>query len=112
MAELTWGAFLPPVQNRVKPGFHIVVTIAEHVPDVAPKRILRLSIHRLQIFLVKYKYLRSFQLCVPRYKCKALKTCLQPCACDPNDLYGDRALVFHLVQAYGKAKCLASLINK
>ena len=41
----------------LKPGLHIVVTIAEHASDVAPKRILRLSIHRLQIFLVKCGYL-------------------------------------------------------
>ena len=40
-----------------KPGLHIVVTIAEHASDVAPKKILRLSIHRWQIFLVKYEYL-------------------------------------------------------
>ena len=29
----------------------------------APKRIIRVSIHRLQIFLVKYEYLPSLQLC-------------------------------------------------
>ena len=49
-----------PSQGRLKPGLHKVVTIAGRV---APKRILRLSIHRLQIFLVKYEYLRSVQLC-------------------------------------------------
>ena len=38
----------------VKPGLHIVVTIAEHPSDDASKRILRLSTHNLQIFLVKY----------------------------------------------------------
>ena len=36
---------------------HIVVTIAEHASDVAPKRIIRLLIHRLQKFFVKYEYL-------------------------------------------------------
>ena len=46
-----------------KPGLHIVVTIAEHASDVAPKRILKLSIHRLQLFIVKCEYLRSLQLC-------------------------------------------------
>ena len=47
-----------------KSGLHNVVTIAEYAFDeYAPKRILRLSIHRLQIFLVKYEYLRSLQLC-------------------------------------------------
>ena len=49
--------------SYLKPGLHIVVTIAELASDVAPKRILRLSIHGLQIFLVKYEYLRSLQLC-------------------------------------------------
>ena len=42
------------VSDHLKPGLHIVVTIAEHAFDVAPKMILRLSIHRFQIFLVKY----------------------------------------------------------
>ena len=40
-------------------GLHLVVTIAEHASQVAPKRILRLSIHLLQIFFVKYEYMRS-----------------------------------------------------
>ena len=47
----------------LKPGLHIVVTIAELASDDAPKRILKLSTHRLQIFLVKYKCLSSLQLC-------------------------------------------------
>ena len=33
------------------------LTIAEHASDIVAKRILRLLIHRLQIFLVKYEYL-------------------------------------------------------
>ena len=49
--------------RQLKPGLHIVVTIAEYAPDVAPKRMLRLSIQRLQIFLVKYEYLQSLQVC-------------------------------------------------
>ena len=49
--------------QRIKPGLHIVVTVAEHASDVAPKRILRLSIHQLQIFLVKYEYPPSLQPC-------------------------------------------------
>ena len=55
----------------LKPGLHIVVTIAEHASDDAPKRILRLSTHPLQIYLVKYEYLGSSLLCedqVPREK--------------------------------------------
>ena len=35
----------------LRPGLHVVVTIPEHASDVAPKRILRLLIHRLQYFL-------------------------------------------------------------
>ena len=76
----------------VKPGLHIVLTIAEHAFYFALKRILRLLIHRLQIFLVKYEYPPSLQACehqgIPG---KLKKTCLQPCACDPYDLYGDQA---------------------
>ena len=41
--------------GQLEPGLHIVVTIPEHASDVAPKRILRLLIHRLQIFLEKYE---------------------------------------------------------
>ena len=41
----------------VKPGLHIVVTIAEHACDRVPKRLLMLSSYRLQIFLMKYEYL-------------------------------------------------------
>ena len=40
-------------------GLLLVVTIAEHDSQVAPKRILRLSIHLLQIFIVKCEYMRS-----------------------------------------------------
>ena len=46
----------------VKPGTHIVVTIAQHACDRVPKKVLKLSTYRLQIFLVKYEYLRSLQL--------------------------------------------------
>ena len=42
----------------VKPDLHIVVTIAQHACDRVPKRFLKLSTYRLQIFLVKYEYLR------------------------------------------------------
>ena len=50
------------ILQALKPGLHTVVTIAEHASDVGLKRILSPSIHRLQIFLVKYEYLRSLQL--------------------------------------------------
>ena len=51
--------------EKLKPGSHpdIVATIAEHACDHVPKRVLKLSAHRFQIFLVKYEYLRSLQLC-------------------------------------------------
>ena len=41
----------------LKPGLHIVVTVAEHACDDASKRILKLLIYPLQIFLVKHQYL-------------------------------------------------------
>ena len=47
----------------VKPGLHIVITIAQHACDRVLKRVLKLSGFRLQIFLVNYEYLRSLQLC-------------------------------------------------
>ena len=39
------------------------MTIAKHACDHVLKRVLKQSAHRLQIFLVKYEYLRSLQLC-------------------------------------------------
>ena len=51
--------------KKLKSGLHldIVVTITEHACDHALKGILKLLAYRLQIFLVKYEYLRSLQLC-------------------------------------------------
>ena len=46
----------------VKSDLHIVVAIAQHACDRVQRRILRPSTHRLQIFFVKYEYLRSSQL--------------------------------------------------
>ena len=40
-----------------------IVTIAKHACDHVLKRVLKQSAYRLQIFLVKYEYLRSLQLC-------------------------------------------------
>ena len=51
------------LSTRLKPGLHIVVTVAEHACDHVLKRVLKPSTHRLQIFLVKYEYLRSLQPC-------------------------------------------------
>ena len=46
--------------SRLKPGLHMVVTIAEHACDHVLKRVLKLFIYCSQTFLVKYKHL---QLC-------------------------------------------------
>ena len=45
------------LQYNLKPCLNIVVTVAESACHDAPKRILRLSTYRLQIFLLKDKYL-------------------------------------------------------
>ena len=51
--------------KKFKPGLHLkkVVTITKHACDHVLKRVLKQSAYRLQIFLVKYEYLRSLQLC-------------------------------------------------
>ena len=51
------------LRRHLKPGLHIVVTIAQHACDRILKRVLKPSTYRLQIFLVKFEYLRSSQLC-------------------------------------------------
>ena len=43
----------------MKPGLHIVVSVAEHACDDVSKGILKPSTYRLQIFLVKDQYLKS-----------------------------------------------------
>ena len=55
---MTYGVF-----KLVKPGLHIIVTIAEHASDEVPNRFLKAVNTPLQILLVKYEYLRSLQLC-------------------------------------------------
>ena len=62
----------------VEPGLHIVVTIAQHAWDRFLKRVLRLSTYQLQIFLVKYEYLRSLQLCEDRSIRGKLKKPVRP----------------------------------
>ena len=42
--------------SRVKPGLHIVVTVAEHACDNVLQSILQLSKYQLQIFRVKDEY--------------------------------------------------------
>ena len=46
--------------TSLKPGLHIVVRVAEHACDDPSNRILKPSTYRLQIFLVRDQYLRSF----------------------------------------------------
>ena len=71
---LVWlTKFYLPFNASLKPGLHIVVTIGEYALDVAPKKILRLSIHRLQIFLVKCEYFWSLQLCEDQITREKLK---------------------------------------
>ena len=41
----------------------MVVTIAVHACDHVLKRVLKVVIYRSQTFLVKYKHLRSLQVC-------------------------------------------------
>ena len=49
--------------SSVKPGFHMVIAIAQHACEHVLKRVLKLLIYRLQIYLVKHEYLRSLQPC-------------------------------------------------
>ena len=49
----------------------MVIAIAEHVFNHVLKRVLKPSTYRLQIFLVKYEYLRSSQLC--EHQCVRVK---------------------------------------
>ena len=58
----TWGNTQVCSLSRLKPGLHIVVTIAEQTCDHVLKSVLKLLIYRFQTFLMKYKHLRSLQL--------------------------------------------------
>ena len=112
--------------SSLKPGLHIVVTIAEHACDDVLKRVFKLLIYRLQIFLVKYEHCNHLQLCEdqaireklkkrvcnhvlailrrPDHVLAILTTYMEPrpSACDRYDLYGDQAsastLLFFLFQ--------------
>ena len=43
---------------KLKSGLHTVVTIAKHACDHVLKMALKLSIYRLQVYLMKYEYPR------------------------------------------------------
>ena len=47
----------------VYPGLHIAITIVQHACHRVPKRVLKMSTYRLQIFPVKYYYLQPLQPC-------------------------------------------------
>ena len=81
------------ISSSLNPGLHILVTIAEHVCDYVPKRVLKLLKYRLQIFLAKDHYLKSLQLYGDQFIPGQLKkTCSPTCSSDPYDLYGYQAL--------------------
>ena len=63
---------------NLKPGLHLVVTIAGHVCDDTQKGILKLTTYLLQIFLVKGHYYDEET--EPYFA--AEKACLQTCACN------------------------------
>ena len=63
--------------SRLKPGLHVVVTIAEHACDHVLNGVLKLLIYRSEAFLVKYKHLRSLQLCEDQGILGKLKKCVR-----------------------------------
>ena len=90
----------------VKPGLHTVATIVEYASDVAPKGILRLSIHRLQIFLVKYEYLRSLQQCKDQGIPEKLKNVFAPmCLRSLRLLWRPGLTLFHACSLFEKISC-------
>ena len=63
---------LLPFYYPLKPGLHIVVIIADYACDHISNKILKLSTHRLQMFLVKYEQLPLLQLCKGQGICEKL----------------------------------------
>ena len=59
---------------------YIVVTIAQYTCDHVLKRVLKLSTYQLQIFLLKYNYVKT------KAYVESLKICSQICARDPCNL--------------------------
>ena len=56
------------------------MTIAQYTCDHVPKRVLKLSTYRLQIFLLKYGYVKTKEYV------ESLKICSQIYASDPCNL--------------------------
>ena len=71
------------MKMNVKPGLHIVVTVAEHACNDASKRILKLSIYPLQIFLENSNSCDHRNKMGTKPYLDILKTCSQTSACDP-----------------------------
>ena len=65
----------------------LVVAIAPYTGDRVLKRVLKLSIYRLQTFLLKYNYVKT------NAYVESLNICSQMCACDPCNL-GTHQLIF------------------
>ena len=59
---------------------YIVVTIAQYTCDRVLKMVLKQSTYRLQIFLLKYSYVKT------KAYVESLKICSQISACDPCNL--------------------------
>ena len=65
---------------------HVVVAIAPYTGDRVLK-VLKLSMYRLQTFLLKYNYVKT------KAYVESLNICSQMCACDPCNL-GTHQLIF------------------
>ena len=77
-----------------------VVTTAKHACGHILKRVLKQSTYRLQIFLVKYEYLRSLQLCEDKDIRRKLKRNVSANMCLP---------FLQLIPRPGIKKCITRL---
>ena len=77
-----------------------VVTIAKHACDHVLKMVLKQSAYRLEIFLVKYEYLRSLQLCEDQAIRRKLKRNVSANMCLP---------FLQLIPRAGLKKCIRRL---
>ena len=89
---------------------HIVVTIAQYTCYLVLKRVSRLSTYRLQIFFLKYNYVKT------KAYVERLKICSQICACDSCNL-GTHQLILRggggaLWNLYGARIFFLKVFNK
>ena len=87
---------------------HIVITIAKYTCYRVLKRVSKLSTYRLQIFLLKYNYVKT------KAYVERLKTCSQICACDSCNL-GTHQLILKggaLWNLYGARIFFLKVFNK